>query len=171
VPNTSTGCSPVAARLVSLRSVPYATVVDVMLILARGHELLLSLRERTGYDGLWNLSSGKLEEGEDAVAALGREAREELGIHLEPDTTRLAGVVHCRNPEGEGRLGLFFVAPSDLAKQGEPYNAEPHKCAKLGWFTPEMLPHNTVPYTTAGIGLYLSGEPFTTLGWGPSPAW
>lgn len=151
---------------------PYASVVDVMLILVRDHEILLALREGTGYaDGMWNLPSGKLEEAEDAKSALVREAHEELGIRLDPDTLSLAGVVHCRNPEGQGRLGLFFATAADPATQGEPYNAEPHKCAKLTWFNPALLPDSTVPYTAAGVDLYRSAQPFTAIGWNSAQAW
>lgn len=151
----------------------YATVVDVMLILIHGNDVLLALRQGTGYaDGMWNLPSGKLEDGEHALTAVVREAREEIGITLDPDELRHTGVVHCRNPEGQGRLGLFFATPSDPARQGEPYNAEPHKCAKLDWHPLDLLPPNTVPYTTAGIDLYRTRQPFTTLGWGPTlPHW
>ena len=151
----------------------YAPVVDVMLILSRGDHVLLALRQGTGYaDGLWNLPSGKLEDGEHALDATVREAHEEIGVTLALDELRHTGVVHCRNPEGHGRLGLFFTASADPARQGEPYNAEPDKCAKLAWFPLGLLPANTVPYTTAGLDLYASGQPFTTLGWGPTlPEW
>ena len=145
---------------------PYASVVDVMLVLTRGDHVLLALRQGTGYaDGMWNLPSGKLEDGEHALDALLREASEEIGITLSPDELRHTGVVHCRNPEGHARLGLFFATESRPTSQGEPYNAEPDKCAKLDWFPLDLLPTNTVPYTTAGLGLYRANEPFITLGW------
>ena len=152
---------------------PYTTVVDVMLILTRGDEVLLALRDGTGYaDGMWNLPSGKLEQGEHALDAIIREAKEEIGITLHPDDLHFTGVVHCRNPEGQARLGLFFAAPSDTSRQGEPHNAEPDKCAQLDWFPLTAPPESTVPYTTAGLDLHRTGQPFTTLGWGPTlPTW
>jgi 8-oxo-dGTP pyrophosphatase MutT (NUDIX family) len=151
--------------------VPYASVVDVMLILTREDHVLLSLRQGTGYaDGMWNLPSGKLEDHEHALDAVIREAREEIGLALTPEELRHTGVVHCRNPEGEGRIGLFFTARSQPDRQGQPVNAEPHKCAKVGWYPLDLLPDNTVPYTLAGLDLCRTGETFTTLGWGPSLA-
>jgi 8-oxo-dGTP pyrophosphatase MutT (NUDIX family) len=151
--------------------VPYSSVVDVLLILTRGDHVLLAQREGTGYaDGMWNLPSGKLEDGEHALAALIRETREEIGINLRPDELRHTGVVHCRNPEQDARLGLFFAAPSHPESQGEPFNAEPHKCAQLAWFPLELLPADTVPYTAVGLDLYRTGQPFTTLGWEPTPS-
>ncbi|MGH3937717.1 MAG: NUDIX domain-containing protein [Pseudonocardiaceae bacterium] len=44
-------------------------------------------------------------------------------------------------------------------------NTEPHKCARIGWFPLDQLPHNTVPYSRAGIELYRRGEPFGLQGW------
>lgn len=121
-------------------------------------------------DGWWNLPSGKLEADEHALDAIRREAHEEIGIQLEANDLTLTGTVHCRNPEGDGRLGLFFATKAEPNRPGTPYNAEPDKCAKLDWFPLDMLPHNTVPYTTTGIDLYRDHQPFATLGW-DSPAW
>ena len=172
-PTTPPGPEPAGAQPLASARVPYASVVDVMLILTRGDHVLLALRQGTGYaDGLWNLPSGKLEDGEHALDALIREAHEEIGVTLTPDELRHTGVVHCRNPEGEGRLGLFFTGSSQPDHQGGPFNAEPHKCAKVAWYPLDLLPDNTVPYTLAGLDLYRTGEIFTTLGWGPaSPRW
>lgn len=145
---------------------PYTSVVDVMLILTRGNEILLALRQGTGYaDGQWNLPSGKLEDGEHAVEAIIREAHEEIGIHLTEPELRLAGTVHYRNPEGEGRIGLFFAAESQLGRHGEPINAEPHKCAAITWVPIDNLPPDTVPYTAAGVKIYRDGTQFAPVGW------
>ncbi len=145
---------------------PYASVVDVLLLLTRGDHVLLALREGTGYaDGQWNLPSGKLEVGEHLVAALVREAAEEVGLTIRPDEAQLVATVHYRNPEGQARLGCFFHVSSNPAAQGEPVNAEPHKCAKIGWYPMDMLPENTVPYTAAGIELHRKGETFRVVGW------
>jgi 8-oxo-dGTP diphosphatase len=48
---------------------------------------------------------------------------------------------------------------------GEPFNAEPHKCRKLVWCAPSALPSNTIGYPAAGIRSYLIGTPFVTHGW------
>lgn len=150
---------------------PYASVVDVMLILTRGDDVLLAQRQGTGYaDGMWNLPSGKVEAGEHALDALIREAHEEIGVTLTADQLGFSGVVHCRNPEGHARLGLFFHATYDPARHGEPHNAEPDKCAGLVWHPITQPPPDTVPYTTAGLTLHHRGEPFTVLGWDGSAA-
>lgn len=58
--------------------------------------------------------------------------------------------------------GAAFVADRWA---GEPFNAEPHKCAGLSWHAPEELPPGTVPYNALGIAHYLKGEPFSFHGW------
>jgi 8-oxo-dGTP diphosphatase len=85
--------------------------VDLLLMLADADRVLLALRAGTGYaDGQWNLPSGKLEIGEDAVSALVREVAEEIGIRLARDEPRLGRYRHQRNTAGLGRVGL--VSPS-----------------------------------------------------------
>lgn len=142
---------------------PYTSVVDVLLILHRDGKVLLAERAGTGYaDGLWNLPSGKLEDGEDLVSALVRETREEIGLQLDPGRVRHAVTVHHRNAEGQARVGLFFVATSWA---GEPVNAEPHKCARIAWYPADALPTGTYPYTAAGIACWVKGETFGLDGW------
>lgn len=144
---------------------PLRCTLDVLLLLTRGDQVLMALRQGTGFaDGLWNLPSGKVEPGESAVAAVIREAREEIGIRLSADQLSLAATVHCRNSDTETRVGLFFAAAAESA-QGAPYNAEPHKCAGIAWYPLTALPAGTVPYNALGISLYLREACFGTIGW------
>lgn len=146
---------------------PYTSFVDVLLFLVHHDHVLLAQRAGTGYaDGDWNLPSGKLEEGEDLEAAIIREAREEIAVELERVNIEMVTSVHYLNPEGQARVGFFFRAHR---WQGEPRNAEPHKCAQIAWFALDELPINTVPYTHAGVELFRRGEPFGLQGW-PPPA-
>jgi 8-oxo-dGTP pyrophosphatase MutT (NUDIX family) len=134
-----------------------------MLILERNGLVLLAERANTGYsDGLLNLPSGKVDQGEDVISAAIREAREEVGIQIEREAVRIVHIIHYRNPEGETRVG-WFLAASEWT--GEPYNAEPHKCAGISWHPINDLPENIQPYNAAGIARYLKGEPFSVLGW------
>ena len=140
--------------------------VDVLLLLTYASQVLLALREGTGYaDGQWNLPSGKLEFGEDAISGVVREAREEIGVRLDPAEPRMITTVHHRNSTGLARVGLAFAVAYDLARHGEPINAEPHKCAKIEWFPADMLPSNTYPYTAACVRAYRQGAPFALSGW------
>jgi mutator protein MutT len=139
----------------------YRTIVDAMLILVREGEVLLAQRQGTGYaDGQWNVPSGHLEEGETIEQAVIREAREEIGITLTGGNLRFVHLCHFRNPEGQARIGVFFEAQT---WNGEPTNAEPHKCAQIAWFPLDQLPAGTYPYTAEGIKHYREGVPYSAV--------
>lgn len=143
----------------------YRSIVDVHVILERGDDILLLERQGTGYcDGMLHLPSGHLDEGEPASHGAAREAYEEVGIAIDPAELVLATVVHHRQNADLARIGMFF-ATTQWA--GDPYNAEPHKCGKLQWCDPRVLPSTTIPYPAAGIHAYLDGLPFATHGWEP----
>lgn len=139
------------------------TVIDVMIILERDGHILLAERSGTGYaDGLLNLPSGKVDPGENIIDAAVREALEEVGVIIDPAALRPVHAMHHRNPEGQPRVGWFFATAQ---WEGEPVNAEPHKCAGIAWRPADQLPANTVPYNALGIAHYLKGEPFSVHGW------
>ncbi|GGS84233.1 hypothetical protein GCM10010156_48530 [Planobispora rosea] len=141
----------------------YQVTVDVHVILERDEQILLCLRQNTGYrDGWYCLPSGHLEADETIVDCAIREAREEVGITLDPTMLRPATVVHHLSPEGRPRLGVFFAAS---VWEGEPVNAEPHKCGRIDWVPVDRLPDTTVPYTVAGIALYRDGVGIGLHGW------
>lgn len=141
----------------------YTSFVDVLLLLVRQDHVLLALRDNTGYaDGQWNLPSGKLDKGEDLEAALLRETYEEIGLCLRRRDVSMATTVHYLNPERHARIGFFFRADR---WQGEPYNAEPHKCARIDWFPLDQLPDATVPYSRAGVEQFCRREAFGLQGW------
>ena len=138
----------------------------MLLILTDVDHVLLALRQGTGYaDGQWNLPSGKLESGEDALSAVIREAREEIGVQLDTDQPRMVATVHHRNAAGLARVGVVFTVAYDPRRHGEPVNAEPHKCAKIAWMPADMLPSNTYPYTAACVRAFRDGRPFALSGW------
>ncbi|MGH3741223.1 MAG: NUDIX domain-containing protein [Micromonosporaceae bacterium] len=143
----------------------YTSHVDVFLYLHDGDKVLLALRRNTGYaDEMWNLPSGKLEAGEHVLAAVLREAREEIGIVLDPGAVELAGVVHHRTQQ-VGRVGLVFRASYDAETHGAPFNAEPHKCGGIEWHPHDDLPADTVDYTAACVNLVRRASPLLLHGW------
>jgi 8-oxo-dGTP diphosphatase len=140
--------------------------LDVFLLLTRNDHVLLALRQGTGFaDGMWNLPSGKAETAESAAAAVIREAHEELGIRLADHDLSFAATVHCRNTATDTRVGLFFHAATKDSPMGSPFNAEPHKCAKIDWYPMAMLPSTTMPYSALGVSLYQRKAHFGTIGW------
>ncbi len=145
---------------------PQRCTLDVFLLLTRHDDVLLALRQGNGFaDGMWNLPSGKAENAETAIAAIIREAHEELGIRLTERQISYAATVHCRNSDTDTRIGLFFQAAANGTLPDVPYNAEPHKCAKIAWYPMTMLPSTTMPYSALGVSLYQRKAHFGTIGW------
>lgn len=124
--------------------VPAAYVIFLRLSPA-GQEVLLQLREGTGYlDGHWaTAAAGHVEKGESVFEAAAREAAEELDVH----DVALAGLCAMhRTGVGEPideRVDYFF---STTSWSGEPRIVEPHKCADLRWFPLHDLPDPVVPH-------------------------
>jgi len=135
--------------------------LDVHLLLRRGEEVLLGMRQNTGWrDGYWHVPAGHGEDGEPATAALIREAAEEVGIEIDPIDVRFVHLVHHRTDTA--RLATFFEV---TRWRGAPVNAEPDKCAGWQWFPRHALPGPMIEYTLQAITSYLEGEPYSELGW------
>jgi ADP-ribose pyrophosphatase YjhB (NUDIX family) len=138
--------------------------VAVHLFLLRGERVLLLRRANTGFaDGMWSVPAGHVERGETVVAAAVREAREEVGLVLEPASVRVVGVMHRRGAEEE-RVDFFLAC--DLGGGVEPRNAEPHKCSELAWADPRSVPPDLVPYVRAGLESLTTGRWYQEHGWG-----
>ncbi|MEU4744130.1 NUDIX domain-containing protein [Actinosynnema sp. NPDC023658] len=148
---------------------PDRHLIDVHLLLVRDGEVLLSLRRDADplFDGQWHLPAGKVDAGESVLAAAVREAREEVGVHLDPADLRLVHTLHVTAPGLEPRLGLFFEA---RRWTGTPVNREPDKCSGVDWFPLHALPDPLIDYPAAGIRGYLAGTAFGMLGWDLPPS-
>lgn len=106
----------------------------VYLVLRRDDLVLFGLRAGTGYrDGEWGLPSGKVEDGERLIEAMVREAREEVGLELDPASLRIVGAVE-RDTDTGLWLDVFYECEGWT---GEPVNREPDRCAELAWLPPD----------------------------------
>jgi 8-oxo-dGTP pyrophosphatase MutT (NUDIX family) len=124
-------------------------------------QVLFGCRQNTGYeDGAYHLPSGHLEAGESVVAALIREAKEEIGITIRPEAVEFAHVMH--NASSGGRAAFFFVVRT---WDGEPENREPDKCSGLAWFPLDALPAHMIPYCRTALEHIAASQPFSTYGW------
>lgn len=137
--------------------------ISVCLILIEDGQILLQKRKNTGYaDGLYGLPTGKIHPpNESATKAMIREAKEELGIHLEPRWLKFTTVVHGKDVAREG-IALFFKTShyEDILQ-----NQEPDKCDHLKFFHLEALPKELIPYMRCGIENTLKGVSFSEHGW------
>jgi 8-oxo-dGTP diphosphatase len=136
--------------------------VTVHMFFLRGSKILLIRRYQTGYmDGHYSVPAGHLDGNEAVRLAAVREAREEIGVQIDPADIRFAGVFH--RSEDDERVDFFLHVQS---WNGEPVNSEPEKCDELCWTEIENLPDNTIPYIRRAIGNFQAGVPFEEFGWG-----
>lgn len=116
--------------------------------LRRGEDVLLQLREHTGFmDGHWaSAAAGHIEDGESAFDAASREALEELGVTIAVSELTPLTAMHrtqANNNAADERVDFFFECWN---WSGEPRLIEPEKAADLGWFALSALPHPVVPH-------------------------
>lgn len=137
--------------------------ISVCLILIEDGQILLQKRKNTGYaDGLYGLSTGKIHPpNESATQGLIREAKEELGIHLEASWLEFTSAIHGKSHGREG-IALFFKISR---YEGIIQNKEPDKCDHLKFFHLETLPKELIPYMRCGIENTLNGVSFAEYGW------
>jgi ADP-ribose pyrophosphatase YjhB (NUDIX family) len=140
-------------------------IPSVYLIIARHGQILLSRRMNTGYeDGSYGLVSGHVEAGESLRQAIVREAKEEIGLELNPEAVELALTMSRYAPASSPPERLDFFMRIDQWS-GEPVNAEPHKCSDLSWFDLNNLPDSTIPYIRHTLALVSQGTHYCELGW------
>lgn len=69
--------------------------LNVYLVLEHNNQLLLLLRDNTGYgDGLYNLVAGHVEHFEQITSAIVRETKEEANIVIDPNHLKMIHVNH-----------------------------------------------------------------------------
>jgi 8-oxo-dGTP diphosphatase len=122
-------------------------------------QVLLQLRSGTGYrDGHWACAAaGHVEAGESVVEAAVREAREEMGVRIDPADLLPLCAMHRTHGNGnprDERADFFFTC---ARFEGTPRRLEPHKSADLRWFDLDALPDPVVPHERRVLDLLRAG--------------
>ncbi len=133
---------------------------------AAGREVLLQLRQNTGYmDDHWAAAAaGHVERGETAYDAAHREALEELGITEVGLRFEFTMQRTQHDQPIDERVDFFFTATTWT---GEPRIVEPGKCADLRWFSCDGLPDPVVPHEALALSSLGKGDPYLTFGFTP----
>jgi ADP-ribose pyrophosphatase YjhB (NUDIX family) len=127
---------PRAVRCPNCGLTMYATPAPTAsaIIMDDDGRVLLARRSCDPGGGLWDLLGGFIEEGEDAVAALHREIREETALEIEP-LEFLGGYPDRYGDAGAYTLNLYWTARvtgGELRMDDE--------LAEVAWFAPDELP-------------------------------
>ncbi|MDF8265321.1 dihydrofolate reductase [Luteipulveratus flavus] len=123
-------------------------------------EVALQLRRGTDFmDGWWACAAaGHVEAGESAASAAVSEAREELGVVVDPADLEPLTTVQRHSLTGlpvEQRADFFFRV---RRWQGEPTLREPDKAAEMRWFALDALPERLVPHERQVIEAMAAGQ-------------
>lgn len=140
-------------------------IPEICLILVKEGEILLLRRKNTGWsDGWYCTPAGHGEEGETMREATAREAKEEVGITINPADLEFVHVQHRWSEDlgGHSRIGFYFVAH---AYDGEIVNMEPDKCDDVQFFPLSDLPPNTIAPFKLAIECYTKGVTYSEFGW------
>ncbi|MBV9026604.1 MAG: NUDIX domain-containing protein [Streptomycetaceae bacterium] len=143
----------------------YRSIVDIFMLLQREEDRCVLLLERAGNtyaSGQLCVVSGHLDAGETVLSGAIREAEEEVGVRVDPADVVFSHLIHHRSPEGQGRVGVAFLA---RRWHGMPYNREPDKHSRLVWADPAAPPPDCVPYTAALLAAVAAGALCSLHGW------
>ncbi len=126
-----------------LQVVRDAPLVSIDLVIRDRHgRVLLGLRENEPARGSWFVPGGAIRKGERLDAAFARIARDELGLALQRECSRLLGVYehhYGNNFAGAPGIGTHYVVLAHtLELDGEPRPADAQHRA-LRWFEPQAL--------------------------------
>jgi mutator protein MutT len=138
-------------------------LVAVHLLLVRNNQILIARRANTGYhDGDYSVAAGHVDMGESSTQAMIREAKEEIGITIQPEDLEFSTIMHRYGDDKSERIDFFF---SCEVWTGTESICEPHKCDDLKWVDIGQLPENTISYIREGIDCYKRGVKFMEFGW------
>ena len=136
--------------------------VAVHLFLERDGQILFARRANTGYeDGRLSVPAGHVDDDESPVAAMIREALEEVGLRLPAALLRMTHTMHRLTDVGPW-VNFFFECPWQTGL-GEPINAEPEKCSELLWAPRTDMPDDVVDYVRIAIERIAGGSDYSEL--------
>ena len=118
--------------------------ISVQLILEKEDKILLMKRKNTGYeDGKYSLPGGHVEANEEIRKALIREAKEEIGIHIDLQDIELYRVLNRKVNKEQEYVDFVFKANHWT---GNITNEEKENCEEIKWVDINEMPKNTLSF-------------------------
>jgi ADP-ribose pyrophosphatase YjhB (NUDIX family) len=141
----------------------FLLLASVHILFLKDSEILLSLRKNISSDGLYGLVAGHLDGGETVTNAIIREAKEEIGVDINPADFEIVTVCHSNNSKNNKEFIQFYAICKKW--KGEIRNNEPEKCGEVKFFPLDTLPENMVPYIREAIIKTVDGVKYYEYGW------
>ena len=113
-------------------------------LVVREGKILLGLRDREPYRGLWDIPGGFLEAEEHPEAGAIREVKEETGLDIHPDG--LIGIYMDRYGKGNSPYTLNIFYEAHVTGGSERPSSD---LADLRWFHVEQLPWEAIAFKNA----------------------
>ncbi|MFE2292899.1 NUDIX domain-containing protein [Streptomyces sp. NPDC059452] len=130
---------------------------------ATNRVVLLQRSENAKFaQGMWDLPVGKSEPGEPITETAIRELHEETGLTVEPESLKVAHIIHGAWGV-EAPNGFLTVVFAAHEWTGEPENREPLKHSQVRWVDADAIPENFVDTTSSALHSYLAGGPEISL--------
>jgi 8-oxo-dGTP diphosphatase len=107
--------------------------VGAMCVVRRQDGAVLLLRN--SYRPGWGLPGGMLRRGEEAIDAVTREVREEVGVQVDIDATPRVVVDAAAR-----RIDVVFTAHLSDASDADRVSAASPEVSEVAWFQPGLLP-------------------------------
>ncbi len=125
---------------------PYK-IATLLYCFNRKEQVLLMQRAQEPNLGLWSPCGGKLrmDEGESPYACACREAREEIGLNLEPADLHLTGIVSEHGYEGQRHWLMFLFEVKPRLERLPP----PHREGSFAFFEASEIASLRIPRTDA----------------------
>lgn len=132
-----------------------------MIIKNEKGEILLQRRQGTKlWPGFLALPAGHIDEGENAIDAVIREAKEELSITIREENIVDSFVVNRRNKSLKPYFDVYFEISS---YEGTITINEPDKCSELKWCDINDLPNDMVDFEIEAIRNRQKGVMFSVI--------
>ncbi|MEU5879242.1 NUDIX domain-containing protein [Spirillospora sp. NPDC047279] len=130
-------------------------------------KVLMLRRFQTGYrDGWLAPPAGRIEPGEDVLAAALREGNEETGVTLRREDAAISHVMHRTAPTLPGPCHAISDYWFSFHRwEGEPRAAEPDKASETVWIDPADPPDDVIPHCAQVLTAITRGETFSARGW------
>lgn len=144
---------------------PQRAFVGVHLLMIQDNCLFLTKRlVKNSMYGMYALVAGKVDQFESPRDALVREAREEIGVILTPESLDHVTTVHHAQSdyklEKHDVIEFYFLAKE---WQGTPVNHEPDKIHEIGFFPMDALPTPLPRGLTHALEALKTGQRFIEL--------